>query len=265
MSVTLQGVIYRDLKPENILLDREGHVKLADFGLAKEGVNDPIHGASSLCGTPEYLSPEVLNRQGHGHAVDWWNLGMVLFEMLTGLPPWYTTDKSLLFERIRTAPIKFPLYLTRSAAHFMHVSLPPSSLLSSSSLLLSFIVSLISQLILNKDPACRLGSRSSDDIFNHPFFSSIDWTALNKRLISPPFDPCKNLTNDLDTTNFEKEFTKMPMYSMEEMEARTSPVRGMTVSPGNTNPYNNSPLMSSGPFSQFTFGEDSYLERIASR
>jgi serine/threonine protein kinase len=117
----VQGVIYRDLKPENILLDREGHVKLADFGLAKEGVNDPIQGASSLCGTPEYLSPEVLNRQGHGQAVDWWNLGMVLFEMLTGLPPWYTTDKSVLFERIRTAPIKFPLYLTRSAAHFMHV------------------------------------------------------------------------------------------------------------------------------------------------
>lgn len=115
------GVIYRDLKPENILLDREGHVKLADFGLAKEGVSDPICGATSLCGTPEYLSPEVLNRQGHGHAVDWWNLGMVLYEMLTGLPPWYTTDKSVLFERIRTAPLKFPAYLTRSAAHFMHV------------------------------------------------------------------------------------------------------------------------------------------------
>ena len=185
--------------------------------------------------------------------------------MLTGLPPWYTTDKSLLFERIRTAPIKFPA-LSHSLCCTLHACQSPSFVpFSSSSFPLSFIVSLISQLILNKDPACRLGSRSSDDIFNHPFFSSIDWTALNKRLISPPFDPCKNLTNDLDTTNFEKEFTKMPMYSMEEMEARTSPVRGMTVSPGNTNPYNNSPLMSSGPFSQFTFGEDSYLERIASR
>lgn len=118
-----QGVIYRDLKPENILLDREGHIKLADFGLAKEGVSQATVGASSLCGTPEYLSPEVLNRQGHGHAVDWWNLGMVLYEMLTGLPPWYTTDKSVLFDRIRTAPIKFPIYFSRPAAHFIHVSI----------------------------------------------------------------------------------------------------------------------------------------------
>ena len=78
-------VVYRDLKPENILLDGEGHIKLVDFGLAKEGVHEPAEGANSLCGTPEYLSPEVLNRQGHGTAVDWWNLGMVTYEMLTGL------------------------------------------------------------------------------------------------------------------------------------------------------------------------------------
>ena len=84
-------------------------------------MNHATTGATSLCGTPEYLSPEVLNRQGHGHAVDWWNLGMVLYEMLTGLPPWYTTDKSVLFDRIRTAPIKFPIYLSRPSAHFIHV------------------------------------------------------------------------------------------------------------------------------------------------
>jgi serum/glucocorticoid-regulated kinase 3 len=71
------GVVYRDLKPENILLDTQGHIKLADFGLAKEGVNDAAAGAHSMCGTPEYLSPEVLNRMGHGTSVDWWNLGMV--------------------------------------------------------------------------------------------------------------------------------------------------------------------------------------------
>ena len=115
------GVVYRDLKPENILLDGEGHIKLADFGLAKEGVHEAAEGAHSLCGTPEYLSPEVLDRQGHGTAVDWWNLGMVLYEMLTGLPPWYTTDRDKLFERLRGAPLKFPFYVSRPAASIIQV------------------------------------------------------------------------------------------------------------------------------------------------
>jgi serine/threonine protein kinase len=110
------GVVYRDLKPENILLDDEGHIKLADFGLAKEGVSEAAEGAYSLCGTPEYLSPEVLDRQGHGTAVDWWNLGMVTYEMLTGLPPWYTTDREKLFDRLRNSPLKFPFYVNRPAA-----------------------------------------------------------------------------------------------------------------------------------------------------
>ena len=69
----------------------QGHVKLADFGLAKEGIEDAISGANSLCGTPEYLAPEILDKQGHGLASDWWNMGMVLYEMLTGLPPWYVS------------------------------------------------------------------------------------------------------------------------------------------------------------------------------
>ena len=80
--------VYRDMKPENVLLDAEGHVKLADFGLAKADVRDAASGAHSLCGTPEYLAPEVLARTGHGQSVDWWGLGMISFEMLTGLPPW---------------------------------------------------------------------------------------------------------------------------------------------------------------------------------
>lgn len=111
------------MKPENILLDGEGHVKLVDFGLAKEGVADAAMGASSLCGTPEYLSPEVLDRQGHGTAVDWWNLGMVAYEMLTGLPPWYTTNREKLFQAIRSAPLKFPMSVNRTAALFIQVCL----------------------------------------------------------------------------------------------------------------------------------------------
>lgn len=109
------------MKPENILLDGEGHIKLVDFGLAKEGVHEAAEGANSLCGTPEYLSPEVLDRQGHGTAVDWWNLGMVTYEMLTGLPPWYTTDREKLFEALRSAPLKFPMSVNRTAALFIQV------------------------------------------------------------------------------------------------------------------------------------------------
>merc|ERR1719487_1419823 len=101
-------VAYRDLKPENVLLSARGHVRLVDFGLAKENVHRPETGATSMCGTFEYLAPEVVLRAGHGWAVDWWSLGMVLYEMLIGLPPWYTKDHKLLFERIVHAPVRLP-------------------------------------------------------------------------------------------------------------------------------------------------------------
>eukprot|EP00947_MAST-08B_sp_MAST-8B-sp1_P004623 g4623.t1 len=100
------GVVFRDLKPENILLDEVGHIKLADFGLSKEGIQDQAAGTRSFCGTPEYLAPEILLRQGHGKAVDWWSLGALLYEMLTGLPPWYSRDRNKMFASIRSAPLQ---------------------------------------------------------------------------------------------------------------------------------------------------------------
>ena len=101
------NIIYRDLKPENVLLDARGHVRLTDFGLSKEGINDNVSGAHSFCGTPEYLAPEILNRQGHGRAVDWWSLGALLYEMLTGLPPFYCRDREKLFEKLKNSNEKF--------------------------------------------------------------------------------------------------------------------------------------------------------------
>lgn len=188
------GVVYRDLKPENILFDAEGHVKLADFGLAKENVQDSAQGANSLCGTPEYLSPEVLDRRGHGTGVDWWNLGMVTYEMLTGLPPWYTTDRDKLFERLRNAPLKFPYYVSRTAASLI-------------------------QGLLERDPNKRLGVGGGAEVQAHPFFSSIDWTELYHRKIVPPYNPCRNEDEVTGSANFEEEFTNMPLQSVEDPSA----------------------------------------------
>ena len=103
--------MYSRRQPENCVLDGHGHLKLADFGFARAGVVKPAEGARSLCGTPEYMAPEIIDARGHGLSVDWWGLGVITFEMLTGLPPWYRKkrDPIKLFARIRGAPLQVPL------------------------------------------------------------------------------------------------------------------------------------------------------------
>jgi serum/glucocorticoid-regulated kinase 2 len=158
-------VAYRDLKPENILLDAAGHVRLVDFGLSKEGVQSPLNGATSLCGTPEYLAPEILNKKGHGTAVDIWAVGMVLYEFLTGLPPWYTRNREKLFRSLRTSPLAIPDYVSVDA------------------------VSLLEGL-LKRDPAQRIGSKFGiQEVTGHPFFKEIDWQKLKKKEMAPPINP----------------------------------------------------------------------------
>lgn len=181
-------IVYRDLKPENVLLDARGHVRLTDFGLSKEGISSSSSGANSFCGTPEYLAPEILNRQGHGRAVDWWSLGALLYEMLTGLPPFYCRDRERLFEKIRRGHLEYP-----------------RSLSARSTLLLRGL--------LTKDPRNRLGSgeRDARPIKEHAFFSDIDWVKLSGGDCPPPWDPPIN--NSLDTSQFDEEFTSMPIFS----------------------------------------------------
>lgn len=175
-------IIYRDLKPENLLLDIDGHTKVTDFGLSKEGIADNFS-AKTLCGTPEYLAPEILAKGGHGKAVDWYSFGALIYEMLTGLPPFYTRDREKLFERIKRGELAYPSYITASAK------------------------GLLQQLIC-RDPEKRLGGREPKfglEVQEHEFFSPINWDDCYGRRLTPPFKP--SVSKDGDVKYFEKEFT----------------------------------------------------------
>jgi len=183
------NVIYRDLKPENVLLDHVGHVKITDFGLSKEGISDN-YSAKSMCGTPEYLAPEILDRKGHGKAVDWYSLGALMFEMLTGLPPFYTRDREKLFERIRRGELSYPTTIQEKA----------KDLLSK---------------MLCRDPERRLGASHEDaaEIKRHPFFADVDWDRVYKKLYHPPFSP--DIRSSEDVKYFDKEFVTLPVVNSE--------------------------------------------------
>ncbi|KAF0720212.1 Aste57867_481 [Aphanomyces stellatus] len=216
-------IIYRDLKPENVLLDENGHIRLTDFGLSKEGIQDDFSGANSFCGTPEYLAPEILNRSGHGRAVDWWSLGALLYEMLTGLPPFYCRDRDKLFDKIRNGELTFPKYLSVAA------------------------VDLLSKL-LERDPTRRLGTGPTDagEIKSHPFFAEIQWEQLALGQVPPPWRPSFN--GVLDTSQFDTEFTDMPIVSP---DARGSHMMSSSVG-----------RRHEGLFQGFTYtDDDSYMEK----
>mmetsp|Transcript_1842 Transcript_1842/g.3311 ORF Transcript_1842/g.3311 Transcript_1842/m.3311 type:complete len:1155 (+) Transcript_1842:438-3902(+) len=221
-----KGVVYRDLKPENILLDSEGHIKLADFGLSKEGIVSGIKGTHSFCGTPEYLAPEVLNRKGHGTSVDWWSLGALLYEMLTGLPPWYSQDRQKMFACIRSSDLRFPDFV-------------------------SSLAQLILTDFLERDVTKRLGSvRDVDDVKEHPFFQFMDWDKLYRREIPSPFVP--RLNSQTDTANFDTQFTRLPINSID--------ASSFVGSPRNPHMLSSSVMSESQThFDNFTYAEPSTL------
>jgi tRNA A-37 threonylcarbamoyl transferase component Bud32 len=176
-----QNIIYRDLKPENTVLDRYGHICLTDFGLAKTNIQDST--AQTFCGTPEYLAPEFLMGGGHGKAVDWWSLGILLYEMLSGLPPFYSDNVNEMYELILQKPLEFTDEFSPEARD------------------------LITQL-LDRDPTKRL--QDVEKFKAHPFFKGVDWVACFNRQITPPFVPDPSALN-----NFDKEFTQeRARYSM---------------------------------------------------
>ena len=176
-----KGIIYRDLKPENILMDDQGYLKLADFGMAKKLKDDEK--AMSFCGTPEYLAPEIITMEGHDKSADWWSFGILLFEMLCGLPPFYVENVDKMYELIKNSSVKFPRRIT-----------------------LSEDAKDVIRKLLEKNPKKRLGSQNGiEEIKSHPFFASIDFDMVEQKKMKAPFIP--ELANDTDVQYFDEEFT----------------------------------------------------------
>jgi len=177
-----QGIIYRDLKPENILLDAQGHVKLTDFGLCKESIYDGGQ-THTFCGTIEYMAPEILTRSGHGKAVDWWSFGALMFDMLTGAPPFTGEDRKRTMEKIVKGKLILPAYLTVNARELIRN-------------------------LLRRQVSHRLGSGQddADEIKRHLFFQHLNWNDVFHKRYEPPYKP--HLKSDDDVSQFDTKFTK---------------------------------------------------------
>jgi serine/threonine protein kinase len=183
------NIVYRDLKPENVLLDDEGHIKLTDFGLSKETMETGAL-THTFCGTPEYLAPEVLEGEGYGKCVDWWSLGALLYEMLSGNVKLQLDSISQLLSLLST------MIMSMSCTKRFYMLLP--SFLRQSQILprissRKFVLAIPSLLtfnqLLEKDPSRRLGAGGSVEIKKHLFFKSIDWDKIYAKEIEPPFKP----------------------------------------------------------------------------
>ncbi|OJK02903.1 hypothetical protein ASPACDRAFT_50368 [Aspergillus aculeatus ATCC 16872] len=175
-------IVYRDLKPENILLDANGHIALCDFGLSKANLtqNDTTN---TFCGTTEYLAPEVLlDEQGYTKMVDFWSLGVLVFEMCCGWSPFYAEDTQQMYKNIAFGKVRFPRdALSTEGRNFVKG-------------------------LLNRNPKHRLGAKGdAKELMAHPFFDDVDWKALGRKEVIPPFKPV--LKSDTDTSNFDPEFT----------------------------------------------------------
>jgi len=171
------GIIYRDLKPENILLSAQGNIIMTDFGLSKEGLTANDARTATFCGTPEYLAPEIIKGDDYTKAIDWWSVGTLIYEMLTGLPPFYTEDEENMYHKIMTAELRMPATFSPD-------------------------VSDIISKFLKRDPKQRL--QDPAQIKAHPWFRDIDWIALENLEIKPSFVP--TVKSEDDVFNVDKEF-----------------------------------------------------------
>ncbi|OBZ72827.1 cAMP-dependent protein kinase type 1 [Grifola frondosa] len=169
-------IIYRDLKPENILLNCDGHIKIADFGFAKY-CNTTVW---TLCGTPDYLAPEIISNMRYNKSVDWYALGVLIFEMLSGLPPFHDANPMVRYEKIAQGPasIQWPNFYPDATDVILR--------------------------LIERDPSRRYGNmrHGAGDVFAHPWFREVDWEKLRNREITAPYLP--RLSSDGDASAFEK-------------------------------------------------------------
>uniref|UniRef100_UPI00398F53D0 serine/threonine-protein kinase N2 n=1 Tax=Pristiophorus japonicus TaxID=55135 RepID=UPI00398F53D0 len=174
-------IVYRDLKLDNLLLDTQGYVKIADFGLCKEDMGYGER-TSTFCGTPEFLAPEVLTDTSYTRAVDWWGLGVLIYEMLVGESPFPGDDEEEVFDSIVNDEVRYPRFLSTEAIAIM-------------------------RRLLRRNPERRLGSseRDAEEVKKQPFFREINWEALLAKRMKPPFVP--TIKDREDVSNFDEEFT----------------------------------------------------------
>ncbi|NP_001352166.1 protein kinase C, delta b [Danio rerio] len=171
-----KGIVYRDLKLDNVMLDKDGHIKIADFGMCKENMIGENR-ATTFCGTPDYIAPEILLGQKYSFSVDWWSFGVLLYEMLIGQSPFQGDDEDELFDSIRMDVPHYPRWITKEAKDLL-------------------------EKLFERDPTRRLGVVGN--IRGHAFFKTINWPALEKREVSPPFKP--KVKSSSDCSNFDREF-----------------------------------------------------------
>lgn len=193
-------IVYRDLKPENILLDANGHIALCDFGLSKANLNNDGT-TNTFCGTTEYLAPEVLlDETGYTKMVDFWSLGVLIFEMCCGWSPFYADNTQQMYKNIAFGKVRFPKEVLSPEGR-------------------SFVKGL-----LNRNPKHRLGAiNDARELKAHSFFQDIDWTLLRAKNIPPPFKP--HISSETDTSNFDPEFTNESTSVLKKhMEMASTPL-----------------------------------------